>query len=289
LTTVKCMAGSADSRSRADRLRTRELFACLARAGRFRDEETAEHVARMSRTCSLIANRLGLSRQECVDLLIASAMHDIGKIGIPDAVLLKPGALTAEERAIMERHTEIGSQILSGSSDPVMQLAATIALTHHERVDGGGYPGGLRDSQIPLSGRIAAVADVFDALTHDRGYRPAMRIDDALAIMHAQRGLQFDACVLDAFDDVLPRVLRVRHRYPNRAGSQSLGRYRGRSVSMLNGGHARSGGPHGSGLSVVSERPSGTQPPAAPGRVVDDSTRATTRSRSTGQSARTFP
>jgi putative two-component system response regulator len=204
----------------------------------------------MSRTCALIAAQLGFSRHECSDLLVASAMHDIGKIGIPDAVLLKPAALNAQEREIMERHAEIGHEILSGSSDPVMQLAATIALTHHERVDGRGYPRGLRNGLIPLCGRIAAVADVFDALTHDRGYRPAMSVEDALLIMHQDKGSQFDSRVLDAFHDVLPRVLRVRRRYPNSAKARPGGRYRGPSNG---GGRVRSSARSGSRLFAVGE------------------------------------
>lgn len=203
-----------------DQGRTREIFACLARVGRFRDEETAEHVERMSRTCALIARRLGLSQRECAKLRSASAMHDIGKIGVPDAVLLKPGPLDAEERAMIELHPEIGHQILSGSRDPAMRLAATIALTHHERVDGGGYPRGFRGRRIPLPGRIAAVADVFDALTHDRVYRQALSIDAALETVREGRGTQFDPDVLDAFEAVLPKVLELRDRYPNPAKHQ---------------------------------------------------------------------
>jgi putative two-component system response regulator len=180
-------------------------------------------------------------------------MHDIGKIGIPDAVLLKPAALDAEERAIMERHAEIGHEILSGSSDPVMQLAATIALTHHERVDGQGYPRGLRNGLIPLCGRIAAVADVFDALTHDRGYRPAMSIDDALLIMHQDRGSQFDCSVLDAFHEVFPRVLKVHRRYRNSPKAPPGIRYRGGSPSTSNGRRMRSSARPGSRSSAVRE------------------------------------
>jgi putative two-component system response regulator len=200
--------------------RTREIFACLARVGRFRDEETAEHVERMSRTCALIARRLGLSQRECAKLRSASTMHDIGKIGVPDAVLLKPGPLDAQERAMIELHPEIGHQILSGSRDPAMRLAATIALTHHEWVDGRGYPRRLRGGRIPLPGRIAAVADVFDALTHDRVYRRALSIDVALETLREGRGIQFDSDVLDAFEAVLPKVLELRQRYPNPAKRQ---------------------------------------------------------------------
>jgi HD-GYP domain-containing protein (c-di-GMP phosphodiesterase class II) len=216
------MAGRHERQSADGRLRVADLFACLARAGRFRDEETAEHVERMSRTCSLIADRLQFSARDCTSLRIASGMHDIGKIGVPDAVLRKPGPLNAEERAMIERHPEIGHQILTGSSDPVMQLAATIALTHHERVDGRGYPRGLTGDRIPLPGRIAAVADVFDALTQNRVYRPALSIDAALSIMREGVGSHFDTHVFTAFEAALPKVLEVRRRYPDSQEDQSL-------------------------------------------------------------------
>jgi two-component system response regulator RpfG len=219
------MAGSRRKQSAAYQPRTQEVFACLARAGRFRDEETAEHVERMSRSCALIARELQFSPRACTNLMIASAMHDIGKIGVPDAVLLKPGPLNSKERAMIERHPEIGHQILSGLRDPVMQLAATIALTHHERVDGRGYPCHLRGRRIPLPGRIAAVADVFDALTHDRVYRPALSIDDALSVMRAGRGTQFDPRVLDAFAAALSQILENERLFPNPAGHQPGTRY----------------------------------------------------------------
>lgn len=203
------MTGKAGGTSLGPRLDGREIFECLARAGRFRDEETAEHVERMSRTCSLIAEKLGWDGDEREDLRVASALHDIGKIGTPDAVLLKPGPLDLAERAVMERHPQIGYEILAGSGDCVMSLAATIALTHHERVDGTGYPNRLRGDQIPLAGRIAAVADVFDALTRDRIYRAALPIDRALSIVRAGRGGQFDPVVLDGFEAALPEVLEL--------------------------------------------------------------------------------
>ena len=200
-----------------EQLDGRGIFACLARAGRFRDEETAEHVERMSRTCELIAGQLGWPTPACSQLRTASALHDIGKIGIPDSVLLKPGPLTAAERAVIERHPQIGCEILAGSTDPVMQLAATIALTHHERIDGTGYPAGLQGAEIPLPGRIAAVADVFDALTRDRVYRPALPLGEALTILRSGRGAQFDPTVLNAFEKVLPQVLEIGRRYPDAA------------------------------------------------------------------------
>jgi len=208
-----------EDRLKGGRLCSREMLLFLARAGRFRDEETAEHVQRMSRTCELIAGQLGLGARFGTDLRAASALHDIGKIGVPDSVLRKPGPLDRKEREIIERHVEIGHWILSGSSDPTTQLAATISLTHHERIDGRGYPSGLRGKRIPLVGRIAAVADVFDALTHDRVYRLAMSLEDAMSVLSDGRGTHFDPGVLDAFEVVLPQVLELRGSYPERSGA----------------------------------------------------------------------
>jgi putative two-component system response regulator len=215
------MAGNPERHALHDRLCVREVFSCLARAGRFRDDETAQHVERMSRTCALIARQLHFSRRECLDLQIAAAMHDIGKIGVPDAVLRKPGPLNANERAMIELHPEIGHQILTGSSDHLMRLAATIALTHHEWMDGRGYPNGLRGEQIPLPGRIAAVGDVFDALTHTRVYRPALSIPAALKSLYDCRGTHFDSHVLDAFKAALPEILDMRRQYSDDAGRAS--------------------------------------------------------------------
>jgi putative two-component system response regulator len=195
-----------------------DVLDCLIRAGRFRDEETSEHVERVSRSCGLIARQLGWSATDCGTLRVASAMHDIGKVGVPDAVLRKPGKLTTRERASIERHAEIGYEILSGSGDPVLEMAATIALSHHERIDGTGYPKGLAGEEIPLAGRITAVADVFDALTHDRVYRTAETAEAALEIMSAGDGTQFDSSILAAFRTVLPEVAQVRELYPDVQG-----------------------------------------------------------------------
>lgn len=208
------MPGNAGGPYPGERLDGREIFECLARAGRFRDEETAHHVERMSRSCALICGQLGSTDVECEELRIASALHDIGKIGIPDAVLLKPGPLDPGERAVMERHPQIGHEILSGSADPVMALAARIALSHHERIDGTGYPNGLHGNTIPLEGRVAAVADVFDALTRDRVYRTALPVERALSILRAGRGTQFDPVVLDAFESALPDILQLLRVFP---------------------------------------------------------------------------
>ena len=192
----------------------------LARAGRFHDEETAEHVERVSRSCALIARRLGWDARECANLRAASAMHDIGKVGVSDAVLLKPGRLNAEERTIVETHAQIGHEILTGSEDPVFELGATIALTHHERVDGGGYPRALRGDAIPLVGRIAAIADVFDALTHDRVYRDAFSAKKALGMLRKEKGAHFDPEVADAFEAALPEIEDLGKRYPDTEDSE---------------------------------------------------------------------
>jgi PAS domain S-box-containing protein len=171
----------------------------LARAAEFRHDETGAHIERMSRYCELIAGRVGFDPEHCEQFRIASPMHDVGKIGISDAELRKAGPLNAEERAEVERHADIGYRILAGSGAELLDLAATIAWTHHERFDGEGYPRGLEGEAIPLPGRIAAVADVFDALTTDRVYRPAYPYPEAVEMMQAERGAHFDPRVLDAF------------------------------------------------------------------------------------------
>ncbi len=168
-----------------------------------RDPSTAAHSSEMSDYCHEVAQELGLPTHRCDLIRTASAMHDIGKIGIPDNILLKPGKLTAEERQSMEEHPEIGHRILVGSHSELLQLAAVIAWTHHERFDGSGYPRGLAGDEIPLEGRLAAVADVYDALTRDRVYRPRFSRDDALEMLERGRGTHFDPEVLDALLDTL--------------------------------------------------------------------------------------
>lgn len=176
-----------------------ETIRRLAIALDSRSEETGAHVVRMSTLAARLAERLGVAGEDLAFFPLAAAMHDIGKIGIPDAVLDKPGPLTPEERRVMEAHAQIGHDILSGSGSELLDLAAEIALSHHEHWNGAGYPQHLEGKAIPLSGRIAAVVDVFDALTSPRVYRPAMPRDEALAIMHDGRGTHFDPDVLDAF------------------------------------------------------------------------------------------
>jgi putative two-component system response regulator len=179
----------------------------LSRAIEYRDEDTGAHTERMSSYCAVLARLAGLDTEA---LRVASPMHDVGKVAIPDSILLKPGPLTPEERREMQRHTEVGHRILTGSGSPMLELAATIALTHHERYDGSGYPCGMVGELIPVEGRIAAIADVFDALTSDRVYRPAFSVDKAIEIMVEGRGSHFDPELLDLFLDARSELLEIR-------------------------------------------------------------------------------
>ena len=184
----------------------------LSVAAEFRDGETASHIKRMSSYCGLLSSWVGLDTERSEMVRIASAMHDVGKIGVPDRVLLKPDKLTLDEHELMKQHPGYGFQILSSPNSELLTLAATIALTHHERWDGSGYPKGLLQEEIPLEGRIAAVADVFDALITNRCYRRAFALPDAIRIMKDGRGSQFDPRILDVFLDHLPEILTVKKR-----------------------------------------------------------------------------
>ena len=187
------------------RVRTRELEEArleildrLARAAEFRDDATGEHTRRVGETVAALAGTLGLPAAEVELIGRAAPLHDVGKIGIPDAILLKPDRLTVEEFEVMKTHTTIGAGILSGSRFPLLQLAQQIALTHHERWDGAGYPRGLKGEAIPLVGRIVAVVDAFDALTHDRPYRKALSTQEAWEILWEGAGAQWDAGLVEA-------------------------------------------------------------------------------------------
>jgi hypothetical protein len=177
----------------------------LSMAVEFRDEDTGAHIERIGRFSTLLAEQVGMEEDFCATLSHAAPLHDVGKVAIPDAILLKPGKLTAEERAIVETHAEEGHRLLRGSSSSILDLAATIALSHHEKWDGSGYPRGAVGEAIPIEGRIVAVADVFDALTSDRVYRKAFTVEEAVEIMLEQRGRHFDPVLLDAFMEVLGR------------------------------------------------------------------------------------
>ena len=184
-----------------ERART-ETLERLSLAAEFRDDDTGQHAARVGRTVAKLAEQLTLGEQEVSRLRCAAPLHDIGKIGIPDSILLKAGRLGSREYERMKTHTLIGAEIVSGSSSDVLEASAVIARTHHEHWDGGGYPHGIAGDEIPLAGRLTAVADVFDALTHARPYKPAWRVDDAVTEMHRLRGTQFDPAVLDAFSSL---------------------------------------------------------------------------------------
>ena len=198
------VAGASISADRAVRARAlresqEEIVHRLARVVEFRDSDTGGHVERMSRYSMLIAQELGWSAEHSRELWLAAALHDVGKVAVPDAILLKPGPLTPEERCMMQRHCQAGFDMLTGSDSTLLNLAAEIALAHHERYDGAGYPSGLSGAEIPLGGRIVAVADVFDALTSARVYKDAIDIEEAVEIIRAGRGTQFDPHVVDAF------------------------------------------------------------------------------------------
>ncbi len=174
------------------------------------DAETGRHVNRMASIAGFLGRQLGLDSEQVLLLRAAAPMHDVGKIATPDEILHKEGPLTPDEREVMEHHTNIGHQILADSESALLQMAARVALTHHERWDGSGYPRGLRGKEIPLEGRIVAVADVFDALLSDRPYRPAMSIGDAIEIIERGRGTHFDPDITDVFLEHLDEALTVR-------------------------------------------------------------------------------
>ena len=200
-------------------LSRQETIEGLAKAINLHDASTGEHVDRMAPVVSMLATLIGLD-QDRADLLCAAApMHDVGKIGIAAELLCKAGSLTAEERQAMELHTVIGHRIFAHFESDLCRAAASIALTHHERFDGSGYPQGLAGRAIPLEGRIVAVADVFDALLSDRSYRPAMSVEEAVEVMNEERGRQFDPEILDALLDNLDEVLAVRASRPGCDGS----------------------------------------------------------------------
>lgn len=193
-----------------------EIIHRLMAAAEYRDDDTGSHIQRMSHYAGLVAHALGLEEQECENIQRASPMHDLGKIGIPDSILLKPGKLTPEEWEVMKTHTTIGAKLLANSHSSLLQLAEEIALTHHEKWNGQGYPRGLKETEIPLSGRIVAVCDVFDALTSERPYKKAWDVEPALDVLRADRNTHFDPQVVDAFFSVLPGVLEIKGKFQER-------------------------------------------------------------------------
>jgi len=186
----------------------------LGLAAEYKDNETGMHVMRMSHYSQILARAAGLSERDAENLLHAAPMHDIGKIGIPDAILRKNGKLEPGEWDVMRSHVEIGARIIGEHPRGVLNTARIVALTHHEKWDGSGYPNGLRGEEIPLEGRIVAIADVFDALTSERPYKHAWPLEKALALMREQAGRHFDPALVAVFLQVLPAILDVRDRFP---------------------------------------------------------------------------
>lgn len=204
------LAGEVDKATMQIRAREKEIILRLSKATDYRDPETGAHILRMAHYARHIAVNLGLSQADQDLILEAAPMHDIGKVGVPDHILLKPGKYEPEEFEIMKQHSRIGYEILAGSTAAVLQAGATIALTHHEKFDGTGYPDGLRGEAIPLYGRISAVADVFDALTSVRPYKLAWEIERAVELLRDEAGRQFDATCVDAFLDNWSNVLNIK-------------------------------------------------------------------------------
>ncbi len=185
----------------------------LAQAAEYRDNDTGMHIIRMSQYCAKLAEEVGMNNSQCELILHASPLHDIGKIGIPDSVLLKPGKLTPEEWEIMKTHTTIGGELLDSSSSPLMKTARIIALTHHERWDGKGYPKGIKGEDIPLVGRICSICDVFDALTSRRPYKKAWPVEDALNEIEKSSGAQFDSQLIRPFRKISGEFEIIHKKY----------------------------------------------------------------------------
>ncbi len=210
-----------DQRTRDLQISRQQIIRRLGRAAEFKDNETGNHVIRMAHYSQLIAGAIGLEASAQDVLLQTAPMHDIGKIGIPDSVLLKPGKLDAAEWALMKQHPLMGADIIGTHDDELLKTARLIALTHHERWNGTGYPGGLKGDMIPLVGRIVAVADVFDALISVRPYKSAFSIEDAVTYMTQEAGSHFDPALIDAFHKVLPDILRVKDTFSYELGAQT--------------------------------------------------------------------
>jgi putative two-component system response regulator len=209
----RVLEDNVNARTREIRETRLEVIRRLGRAAEYRDNETGMHIIRMSLAASILGRAAGLTAEQAELLLNASPMHDIGKIGIPDRILLKPGPLDAEEWAIMKKHPTIGAELLSGGSSELMQMAETIAHCHHEKFDGTGYPRGLEGEQIPLAARIVAVCDVFDALLSKRPYKAPWTVEAALAELDKRAGSHFDPRLVQKFHQVLFDVLNIHARY----------------------------------------------------------------------------
>lgn len=190
-----------------------EVVRRLGKAAEYRDNETGLHVIRMSHFSTILGRASGMNNNECELLLNASPMHDVGKIAIPDNVLLKPGKLDKDEWEIMKTHAALGAGILSGQNFGMLKLAETIALTHHEKWDGSGYPKGLSGEDIPIESRIVAIADVFDALTSVRPYKKAWSVEDAVKLIESESGKHFDPKLVPPFLKTLPEMIKIKEEF----------------------------------------------------------------------------
>lgn len=205
----------------------------LGVAAEWRDKETANHIVRVSHYCQILADGLGWSQEDSQTLMRASHMHDVGKVGVPDAILNKPGRLEPEERAVMEMHCVIGADILSNPRNAVMEMGRQIALGHHEKVDGTGYPHRLRGAAIPWCCRIAAVADVFDALCSKRSYKPPFSDEKVHEILRADAGTHFDPDVIEVFFSAWPSLQEVRERWADSETSEDVARIKDATLLAL--------------------------------------------------------
>ena len=196
-----------------------QIIRRLGRAAEFKDNETGNHVLRMSHYARLIATAHGLGPDAVETIFSTAPMHDIGKIGIPDNILLKPGKLSDEEWDVMHQHPVMGAAIIGKHENELLETARVIALTHHEKWDGSGYPQGLKGTEIPLEGRVVAIADVFDALLSQRPYKPPIPLDQALEHMRSQSGIHFDPDLMQAFYKALPEILRIHQIYADENGA----------------------------------------------------------------------
>jgi len=199
-----------------------QIIQCLGRAAEYRDNETGLHSIRMSHYSRILALAAGFSTAFADELFYAAPMHDIGKIGTPDGILLRPGKLSAEEWTIMQQHVHIGAEILGEHDSPLLQMARVIALAHHEKFDGSGYPYKLVGEAIPIEARIVAIADVFDALTSVRPYKKAWTVEEAVALLQNEKGKHFDPELVDLFLGQLPALLEIKERYAESPESPDL-------------------------------------------------------------------
>ncbi|TGL37549.1 HD domain-containing phosphohydrolase [Leptospira perdikensis] len=193
----------------------------LGMASEYKDNETGMHVIRMSHYSQSLALAIGYSTEAAEEILNAAPMHDVGKIGIPDHIIQKPGKLTPEEWEIMKRHPQIGAEIIGDHNSSLLKLAKSIAITHHEKYDGTGYPFQLKGEAIPLEGRIIAIADVFDALTTVRPYKKAWEVDVAIEFLKKESGTHFDPTLVEKFISVLPKILEIKNQWPEESESSS--------------------------------------------------------------------